>query len=109
MGTDDTRTSVSELREIVRQFVEERNWRRFHNAKNLSMSLSIEAAELMEHFQWLTTDEVLEAGSYNKSAVAAELADVICYAVALANALEIDISQAVRGKMVKNRQKYPVE
>ncbi len=106
---DDSTTTVAELKSIVQQFVDERNWRKFHNAKNLSMSLAIEAAELMEHFQWLTTDEVVAGEQQDLAEIADELADVTCYALALANVLKIDLAQAVSSKMVKNRQKYPVE
>lgn len=104
--TDDERT-VSELRRIVQEFVDQRDWRTFHNAKNLSMALAIEAAELMEHFQWLTTEQVVAADGYDRSQVTEELADVVSYALALANALDIDLSTAVANKMVKNRLKYP--
>ena len=104
---DDTKTTVAELRAIVQEFVDERQWRKFHNAKNLSMSLAIEAAELMEHFQWLTTDEVVAGEQMDVNEIADELADVTCYALAMANVLKIDLSQAVRSKMVKNRIKYP--
>ncbi len=106
---DDSTTTVAELKVVVQQFVDERNWRKFHNAKNLSMSLAIEAAELMEHFQWLTTDEVVNGQQQDFVEIADELADVTCYALALANVLQIDLAQAVNNKMVKNRQKYPAE
>lgn len=108
LNTADRNTTVQELRNIVQQFVDERNWRKFHNAKNLSMSLAIEAGELMEHFQWLTTEEVVAGQQINRSEVADELADVLCYAFALANVLQIDVAQAIVAKMVKNRLKYPV-
>lgn len=103
----DAETTVAELRAVVQEFVDERQWRKFHNAKNLSMSLAIEAAELMEHFQWLTTDEVVAGETLDRTEITDELADVTSYALALANALQIDLSQAVRNKMVKNRIKYP--
>jgi NTP pyrophosphatase (non-canonical NTP hydrolase) len=106
---DDSNTTVAELKAVVQQFVDERNWRKFHNAKNLSMSLAIEAAELMEHFQWLTTDEVVAGEQQNFAEIADELADVTCYALAIANVLQIDVAQAVTSKMVKNRLKYPSE
>ncbi|QDV26575.1 nucleotide pyrophosphohydrolase [Aureliella helgolandensis] len=107
-STDDATTPVGELRNIVREFVDQRDWRQFHNAKNLSMALSIEAGELMEHFQWLTTQEVVDRSGYSAAEVAEELADVVSYALALANILDIDLSTALRDKMVKNRLKYPV-
>ncbi len=104
---NDLTTNVSELRDLVREFVKERRWEKFHNAKNLSMSLAIEAAELMEHFQWLTTDEVVAGEQQDLAEIADELADVTCYALALANVLNLDLTQAVSNKMVKNRLKYP--
>jgi dCTP diphosphatase len=73
------------------------------------MALAIEAAELMEHFQWLTIEASRTVGQQaeKRSAVSNELADVLCYALAIANELEIDVSQAMRAKMVKNEAKYP--
>lgn len=105
----DEQTTVKNLRELVRAFVDERSWQKFHTPKNLSMSLAIEAAELMEHFQWLTVEESLAVRHQpdKRSEVADELADVVCYALAMANALELDLSTAVREKMVKNAIKYP--
>jgi NTP pyrophosphatase (non-canonical NTP hydrolase) len=107
----DQETTVSQLRELVRAFVNERDWRQFHTPKNLSMSLAIEAAELMEHFQWLTADESRSlADDRDKlTEVGEELADVLCYSLALANELGLDVSQAIRDKMVKNARKYPAE
>lgn len=106
--TTDQATTVSDLRGWMREFVRERSWEKFHNGKNLAMSLAIEAGELMEHFQWLTSDEVLDQGNLDMPGIRDELADVVCYALSLANALDIDISAAIEQKMVKNRIKYPV-
>lgn len=103
----DLQTTVAELRDVMRVFVAERNWHKFHNAKNISMSLAIEAGELMEHFQWLRTEEVEAGQGYELDEVKDELADVVCYALSLANALEIDLTDAITQKMVKNRVKYP--
>ena len=108
MPHSDTNTTLAELKSIVEKFVAERNWHQFHNAKNLSMALSIEAAELMEHFQWLTTEQVVAQGGYDLQQVTEELADITSYALALANALHIDLASAVDHKMVKNRLKYPI-
>ena len=108
---NDQQTTVAELRELVRQFVAERDWQQFHTPKNLSMSLSIEAAELMEHFQWLTPEASRQvAGQPQKLVeVGEELADVLCYGLALANELGIDVAEAMRDKMEKNRKKYPAD
>ena len=107
----DQTTTISELREMVRQFVDERDWEQFHAPKNVSMALAIEAAELMEHFQWISAAESRSIGNDpdRVAAVADELADVMCYGLALANTLDLDISQAMTNKMEKNRIKYPVE
>ena len=105
----DETTTLAELRKLVRQFVDERDWAQFHTPKNLSMSLAIEAAELMEHFQWITPEESRATADDPAARAAAgeELADVVCYALALANELGLDVATAVRDKMVKNAQKYP--
>lgn len=108
---DDSRTTIEELRGVVRQFVEEREWGQFHTPKNLSMSLAIEAAELMEHFQWIDAAESRRVSEdpAKLSQVRDEVADVLCYLLALANELKFDLSTAVRDKMVKNAVKYPAE
>lgn len=105
----DQETTVSELREVVAQFVRERNWGHFHAPKNLAMSMAIEAAELMEHFQWTSVEESREVPQLPErlTEVGEELADVVCYALAMANVLGLDLSTAVRAKMVKNAKKYP--
>ena len=107
----DSKTTLADLRELVRRFVEERDWRQFHSPKNLSMSLAIEAAELMEHFQWIDIAEsrAVRDQPQKLAQVREELADVLCYALALANELEMDVSAAVRDKMVKNAAKYPAD
>jgi dCTP diphosphatase len=107
----DETTTIADLRELVRQFVDARDWRQFHTPKNLSMSLAIEAAELMEHFQWLTPEESRQLSDEPERllAVGEELADVLCYALALANELGLDVATALRDKMVKNAQKYPAD
>lgn len=105
----DDRTTVAELRELMRQFVAARQWEQFHAPKNLSMSLAIEAAELMEHFQWISVERsrALKDAPAKVAAIGEELADVISYALALANELDLDVSDTLRAKMAKNAQKYP--
>jgi NTP pyrophosphatase (non-canonical NTP hydrolase) len=107
----DSTATVAELRAIVGGFVREREWEIYHDAKNLSMALSIEAAELMEHFQWTRNDELgsLLADDSRRAAVAEELADVACFLLALCNVLKLDLSDALAKKMEKNRAKYPPE
>jgi len=106
--SDDT-TTVNDLREIVRQFVEERDWKQFHSPKNLSMALAIEASELMEHFQWISPEESRGLDGAAKLEAAEELADVLCYALAIANEMEIDLASTLQAKMIKNRTKYPAD
>ena len=111
MSGNDDKTTVAELRKIIADFVAARDWSQFHAPKNVSMALAIEAAELMEHFQWLTTEASrrLADDPAKLAEVAEELADVIGYSFALANELGIDVSSAIRAKMVKNIEKYPAE
>lgn len=107
----DETTTVDELRKLVDRFVEERDWHQFHTPKNLAIALAIEAAELMEHFQWIDPQEsrAVAHDEHKRKAVGEELADVVCYALAMANELDIDVSQAMADKMVKNAQKYPAD
>jgi NTP pyrophosphatase (non-canonical NTP hydrolase) len=107
----DRTTTISELRELIRAFVEERDWRQFHSPKNLSMALAIEAAELMEHFQWISVEASRELAldDAKRAAAGEELADVIAYGFALANELGLDVSETIRDKMAKNIQKYPAD
>ena len=99
---DETMT-LAQLKGRMAAFVAEREWERFHQPKNLSMSIAIEAAELMEHFQW----EQPELTPERRLAVGEELSDVLAYVLSLANALELDLSAAFCAKMEKNRRKYP--
>ncbi len=107
-GTDAS-TTIQQLRDRVRRFVAERNWQSYHSPKNISMAMAIEVAELMEHFQWLTNDASRLVGHNpdQLELVRDELADVLCYVLALANELDIDVSQALHTKMEKNERKYP--
>lgn len=107
----DADTTVSELRRLIAEFVAARNWEQFHTPKNLAMSVAIEAAELMEHFQWLTPDESRELVGNPEALVeiGEELADVCCYLLALANTLGIDVAAAIEDKMRKNERKYPAD
>jgi NTP pyrophosphatase (non-canonical NTP hydrolase) len=111
MTQTDLQTTVADLKAVVEAFVGERDWHQFHSPKNLSMALAIEAAELMEHFQWITIDasRKLKSDPDRLAEVGEELADVLCYAFAMANELGLDISQTVQAKMVRNAEKYPVE
>lgn len=107
----DATTTVAELRQLVADFVAERDWSQFHSPKNVSMALAIEAAELMEHFQWLTVEASrgVTAEPEKLAAVGEEIADVVGYSIALANELGIDLSSTIRAKMIKNAVKYPAD
>jgi NTP pyrophosphatase (non-canonical NTP hydrolase) len=105
----DQETNLQELRELVQRFVDDRDWQQFHSPKNLAMALAIEAAELMEHFQWITPEESrrVDQDADKLHAIGEELADVLCYILAMANELDLDLSTALRNKMVRNQEKYP--
>lgn len=98
--------SLMELQAIVDAFTKERNWERFHAPKNLAMSVGIEAAELMEHFQW--TDVCEAVPDTQLADIGEEMADVLAYLLRLASVLEIDLAEAFEAKMIKNAIKYPV-
>ena len=111
MSHSDATTTVAELRRLVAEFVAGRDWSQFHSPKNVSMALAIEAAELMEHFQWLSVEDSRRLADDPKklAEVGEELADVVGYSFALANELGLDLSKAIRAKMAKNAQKYPAD
>ena len=107
----DAQTTVGALRQAVAGFVNDRDWQPFHTPKNLSMSIAIETAELMEHFQWLTTEEAQAAvkDPGERAAVADELADIVIYCLSLSNALGLDVSSAVLRKLETNEHRYPAD
>lgn len=102
-------SELLQLRELVRQFVDERDWDQFHTPKNLASALTVEAAELLEHFQWLREGRADELGPDKLKEVRHEMADVLVYLVRLADKLDVDLVAAVQEKMVLNRAKYPAE
>jgi dCTP diphosphatase len=107
----DDQTTVADLRAQVKAFVAERDWAQFHSPKNLSMAIAVEAAELMEHFQWLTIEEsksLVEEGAA-RGQVIGELADVLIYCLSLANTLDVDLSEAIVRKLARNARKYPAD
>jgi len=107
----DHATTLEELKKAVAAFAEERDWIQYHSLKSLTMSISIEAGELMERFQWVdnTASNALVCDAEARLAVEYELADVLIYSLQLANRAEIDLSQAIKRKMAINAEKYPVE
>ncbi|NQX62897.1 nucleotide pyrophosphohydrolase [Paenibacillus qinlingensis] len=88
------------------EFRDERDWKQFHNAKDLAISLTLEASELLENFQWKESGEAVDR---NKEQIQDELADVLIYALMIAHDLEIDVKQAILHKLKKNAEKYPIE
>lgn len=98
-----------ELRDKLRAFTREREWDRYHTPKNLAMALIVEAAELAEHFQWLTAEESQSPQDGRREKIRDELADVLIYLVELADTLDVDLAAAARDKIGKNALKYPVE
>jgi NTP pyrophosphatase (non-canonical NTP hydrolase) len=109
--TDDSTATLAQLQDRVRGFVRERHWEQFHTPKNLAMALAIEAAELMEHFQWLTPEASIAVAddAEKRAAAGEELADVFCYVLALAEELKLDLATTFFAKMLKNEQKYPAD
>ena len=107
----DDHTTVADLRQRVAAFVSARAWEQFHTPKNLSIAIATEAAELMEHFQWLTVEQATAAvhDEPKRAAVADELADVFIYGLSMANAAGIDVSAAVMAKLERNEQRFPVD
>ena len=105
----DDKATFGELRVMVRDFVKERDWEVYHRPKNLTGSIAIEAAEMMELFQWQDPDARSVIGDKEAMArVEDECADVLIYLMALANVLELDLSDAVKRKVEKNRKRFPV-
>lgn len=101
--------SFLQLRDALRAFAAARDWDQFHSPRNLATALAVEAAELLEPFQWLTDEQSRNLPPATRAAVAEEIADVLLYLVRLADQLDIDLEQAAMGKIVRNAEKYPVE
>jgi NTP pyrophosphatase (non-canonical NTP hydrolase) len=104
--------TLKELKKRVEKFVKERSWEQFHSPKNLSMSLSIEAAELMEHFQWSNTvEEAVKIlnDKHKRSAIEDELADIAIYLIDFCGLYGVDLERAVLAKLSKNAKKYPAK
>jgi len=105
----DRTTTLLELKNLVEQFVGERDWFQFHSSKNLSIAIAVEAAELMDLFKWHTDHKSTQVmrKAHTRSAAIDELADIVILSLAFANRYHIDLSQALRNKLLKNRRKYP--
>jgi len=107
----DNTTTLAELIKLVDDFVAERCWEPFHDPKNLSCSIAIEAAELMEHFQWLRSDQLdsVRDDPRTMDQIREELADITAYVLSFASTMGIDVSSALMEKMHKNASKYPAD
>ena len=100
---------LAQLRDALRQFAEERDWDQFHSPKNLASALAVEAAELLERFQWLTEDESRKLPPAELAKVREEMADVLNYLVRLADKLDVNLLDAARDKIKLNAVKYPAD
>ena len=108
----DRTATLQSLKAMMAEFLEERQWHKYHQPRNLAAAISVEAAELLELFQWLTPEEAAAKCKENpdfRRAVGEELCDVLMYCISLANAMEFDVAQTIHAKMAKNRLKYPPE
>ena len=108
---DDSTITIKYLKDRVRKFIADRCWEKYHNPKDLAISINIEAAELLELFQWRTIDEVnqLISNQEFKNKIIEEIADIMIYCLSMANRLNIDLSNAIINKLAKNEIKYPIE
>ncbi len=100
---------IEGLRDKLRQFAAEREWDQFHSPKNLAMALSVEAAELLEHVQWLSDAESAALAPEKRVKIREELADVLLYLIRLADKLDVNLATAAADKLSVNAQKYPVQ
>lgn len=107
--TQSENSALFDLRDRLRRFAAERDWEQYHSPKNLATALIVEAAELLEHFQWLTEDGSKSLSSNQVDRVREEMADVLLYLVHLADKLNIDLVEAAKNKIEINEQKYPVQ
>jgi NTP pyrophosphatase (non-canonical NTP hydrolase) len=107
----DSEATFQELKEHVRGFIAKRGWEKYHNPKDLAEAVCIEAAELLEVFQWSTVQEVSSWGNdpSKMERIREELADVLIYCMSMANTLNIDLSEAILRKLKKNEEKYPAQ
>lgn len=101
--------SLEQLRVRLAEFAADRDWNQFHSPKNLSMALIAEAAELVEHFQWLSEDQSKSLDNNKKHAVAEELADILIYLIRCGDKLDIDLLEATWEKIEKNEKRYPAD
>lgn len=105
----DTITSIDQLQQLLADFAARRDWDQFHSPKNLSMALIAEAAELVEHFQWLSEEQSQNLDARTHQAVRLELADIFIFLVRIADKLGVDLLQAAIDKTAINEQRYPAD
>jgi NTP pyrophosphatase (non-canonical NTP hydrolase) len=105
----ETADRFAVLRQALRQFAEARDWDQFHSPKNLAIALSVEAAELLEHFQWVSETESAALSPERREQVRYEMADVLLYLIRLADKLNVDLAAAAAEKLQLNAEKYPVD
>jgi len=107
----DNKTTIEDLKQQVKKFCDDRDWDQFHNAKNLATALIIEAAELLEHFRWDSDKEVESRfkDSAKREEIEDETADVLYFIIRLAQMYNIDLSEAIKKKLIKNDKNYPVD
>jgi len=108
-GSTSGRISVNELRDAIKTFIGERDWEQFHSPKNLAMALSVEVAEVVEHFQWLTEEQSTNLPPEKLAEVSEEIGDVTIYLAELADKLGIDPVEAAKAKLEINAKKYPAD
>jgi NTP pyrophosphatase (non-canonical NTP hydrolase) len=106
---DDTTTTLEQLKKNVQEFVREREWEQYHTPKNLSMAIATEAAEVMEPFKWVKSDDSLEHFKQHRAEIEDEIADVLITVLCFANSTGIDISSAFKKKLAEIKKKYPVQ
>ena len=102
-------SDIKKLTEKIEKLRDARDWKQFHNPKDVALSLVLEAGEVMEHFQWKNKEEIEEYVKENRAEIGEELADVLYWVLLLSNDLEIDIKEALDKKIAKNEKKYPVD
>ena len=100
---------LDKIKQDISNFSKERDWDQFHSPKNISMALSVESSELLEIFQWLTEEESYSLNDSKKQDTKEEVADIAIYLIRMCMKLDIDLEEAIIEKMIKNREKYPVE
>ncbi|MGK9267795.1 nucleotide pyrophosphohydrolase [Bacillus inaquosorum] len=99
-------SEIKDLINTINEFRDARNWRQYHNPKDLAISISIEAAELLEDFQWKSNEEALKVNEEN---IREEIADILIYSLMLCSDLDMDVKEIIEEKVVKNGRKYPVQ